>query len=312
MAIVTNTFLTFSAIGNREDLAEKIYNISPTDTPFYAACAKTKATAKLHEWQTDSLAAAAANAQLEGDDITSFSAVTATSRLVNRTQISYKTLVVSGSQEVVEKAGRDSEFVYQILKRTKELKRDVEFVLTNNQAPVTGDSTTAQQLRPLCSWYTTNDSRGSGGADGSASAAATDGTQRALTESLFKTVLQLCYTAGGEPDMAMCGPYNKTVVSGFTGNATRYDKSEDKKLTASIDVYESDFGEIKIKPNRFSRERDLHVLDTSMWGVATLRPMRTVDLAKTGDADKGMVIVEYTLESRNQAASGIVADLATS
>jgi len=312
MAIVANTFLTFSAIGNREDLADAIYNISPTDTPFMGRIGKTKASAVLHEWQTDALAAAAANAQLEGDDHTSFAAVTPTVRIGNRCQISSKDTIVSGTQDAVNKAGRKKEMVYQLLLRSRELKRDMEFVLTNNQAPVTGNSTTARQLRPLCSWYATNDNRGATGADGTSSTAATDGTQRALTEDLVKNVLQLCWTAGGEPDLLMPGAFNKTVISGFTGNQTKIQDTSDKKLVSSIDVYVSDFGTHRVVANRFSRSRDLHVLDTDMWAVAYLRPMETVDLAKTGDATKGLIQVEYTLEARNEAASGIVADLTTS
>jgi Family of unknown function (DUF5309) len=312
MAIISNTFLTFSAIGNREDLAEAIYNISSTDTPFVTTIGKAEASAVLHEWQTDALAAAAANAQLEGDDHTSFAAVTPTARLSNRCQISAKDVIVSGTQNAVATGGRDQEMVYQLLKRGKELKRDMEFVLTNNQAPVTGNSTTARQLRPLCGWYATNVSRGAGGANGTTSAAATDGTQRPLTESLLKSVLQTCWSNGGDPDMVMVGPFNKTVISGFTGNATRMDKSEDKKLIASVDIYESDFGTLRIVPNRFQRERDAHVLTSDLWAVAYLRPFHTVDIAKTGDAEKGLVQAEYTLEARNEAGSGIIADLTTS
>ena len=316
MAIVSNTYLTFSAVGNREDLVDQIYNISPKDTPFTAAIGKGKAAAVLHEWQTDSLAAAAANAQLEGDDITAFQAVAPTSRVSNRCQISYKTAIVSGTQDVTDKAGRQREMVYQLVKRSNELKRDMEFILTNNQAPATGDSTNARQLRPLCGWYrgspNGNANRGAGGADGTASTAATDGTQRPLTESLVKTVLQSCWTNGGNPDLIMVGPFNKTVFSGFTGNATRLDQSEDRKLISTVDVYESDFGAHKIVASRFSRERDCHVLDTGLWSVAYLRKMQTIDLAKTGDAEKGMMLAEYTLEARNQAGSGVVADLTTS
>lgn len=313
MTIIANTQLTFSSIGNREDLSEQIYNISPKDTPFIGAIGKAKATAVLHEWQTDSLAAAAANAQLEGDDITAFQATSPTARLGNRCQISYKTAIVSGTQDVTDKAGRQREIVYQLVKRSNELKRDIEFILTNNQAPQDGNSTTARQLRPLCGWYSTNKSRGGGGTDGTSSAAAGDaGTQRPLTESLVKTVLQSCWTNGGNPDLIMVGPFNKTVFSGFTGNATRLDQSEDKKLISTIDVYESDFGAHKIVASRFSRERDCHILDSSLWGVAYLRKMQTIDLAKTGDAEKGMVLAEYTLEARNQAGSGVVADLTTS
>lgn len=312
MAIVTNTHLSFAAVGNREDLSDQIYNIAPKDTPFIAAIGKAKATAVLHEWQTDSLAAAAANAQLEGDDITAFQAVVSTVKLGNRCQISYKTAIVSGTQDVVDKAGRQREIIYQLVKRSNELKRDLEFIVCGNQLPQDGTASVARQLRPLCGWYSTNKSRGAGGADGTVSTTATDGTQRALTESLVKTVLQSCWTNGGNPDLLLVGPFNKTVFSGFTGNATRFDQAEDKKLISTIDVYESDFGAHKIVASRFSRERDCHILDTSLWALAYLRKMQTVDLAKTGDADKGMVLAEFTLEARNQAGSGIVADLVTS
>ena len=314
MTITTGTFLSYSAIGNREDLSNFIYNISPTANPFQAAVGtgpKPKAT--LHEWQTDALATPQANAQLEGDDIASFTAVTATARLFNRTQISRQTTIISGTQDTgVDKAGRKSEMLYQLMKMGKQLRNDIEFVLTNNQTPTTGDSTTAQLLRPLCSWYTTNDSRGAGGADGSTTAGATDGTQRALTESLLKTVLQNCWTEGGEPSMLLCGAFNKGVISGFTGNNTRTQDTSDGVLHASIDVYDGDFSRVKVVPSRISRARDLHVLDTSMWAVAWLRKPQTIDLAKTGDAEKGAILAEYTLVARNQKSSGIVADLTTS
>lgn len=311
MAIVTNTFLTFSAIGNREDLIDQIYNVDPVETPFFKMCDKAKASSTLHEWQTQALAAAANNAQLQGDEV-SFAAVTVTVRESNRTQISRKEVVVSGTQDAVDKAGRQREMVYQLMLKNKELNRDIEVVLTGNRAQVTGNSTTAPQLRPLCAWYATNDSRGSGGADGSSGAAATDGTQRALTEALLKSVLQLCWTNGGDPDVVMCGPFNKTVISGFSGNASRFIDTSKMKLVTAIDVYKGDFGEQKIVPNRFSRERDVHVLQSDLWAVATLRGKKTEDLAKTGDATKAMIITEYTLEARNEKGSGIVADLTTS
>jgi hypothetical protein len=318
MAIVSNTFLTYSAIGNREDLRDAIYNISPTDTPFMTACKKGKATATLHEWQTDTLAAAADNAQLQGDDI-NFAAAVATTRLSNKTQISRKEIIVSGTQDAVSTAGRAKEMTYQMAKMAKELKRDCEHVLLDTQTPTTGNSTTAQLMRALPEWITTNDTpasatglRGASGSQGSSSAAVTDGTQRALTEDMLKTCLGLCWDEGGEPDRVMVGKFNKQVISAFTGNATRFDKSEDKKLFSSIDVYSHDFGEVKIIPNRFQRARDLWVLDMDYWEIAYLRPMFTIDLAKTGDATKGAHLVEYTLVSKNEAASGVVADLTTS
>src|SRR5690606_17205961 len=184
MAVIANTYLTFSAVGNREDLVDTIYNISPTDTPFQSMIGKVKATAVLHEWQPDALAAPAANAQLEGDDIDTFSAVAPPSRAQNRCQISYRNVIVSGTQDAVSKAGRKQEIVYQLMKRGKELRRDMEFILTQNQAPAVGNASTPRQLRPLCGWYATNALRGAGGANGTPTAAAVDGTQRALTESM--------------------------------------------------------------------------------------------------------------------------------
>ncbi|MCW5730429.1 MAG: DUF5309 domain-containing protein [Alphaproteobacteria bacterium] len=308
MSVVANTFTTFDAIGNHEDLAEVIYDISPTDTPFLALCETVSATSTLHEWQTETLAAAGPNAQIQGDEI-AFQPVQPTRRVGNRTQISRKEAIVSATQNVVNAAGRQREIVHQLLKKSKELKRDMEFVLTGNQTPVMGSGALAQQLRPLCGWYETNASRGTGGTSGTATGEAGDGETRPLTEALLKPVLQRVWTAGGEPSVVMVGPYNKTVVSGFTGNATRFDSSEDKKLVATIDVYESDFGALRVVPNRFQRERDCHVLSADLWGIAYLRRPETVALAKTGDHEKAMIVTEYTLEARNEAGSGIVADL---
>jgi hypothetical protein len=319
MAIVSNTFLTFSAIGNREDLSDTIYNISPTDTPFQASVAKVKAEATLHEWQTDVLASAAANAVIQGDDTTSsytFSAVTPTVRLNNRTQISRKDVVVSGTQDAVNKAGRKKEMVYQLLKKSKELARDMEFVLTQNQGIVTGNSSTAPQLRSLETWAgvttTNNYSQGTGGAVSVSGAARTPGTQRALTEAMLKSALQGAWTNGGDIDLIMVGPFNKTVVSTFTGNNTRTQDTTDKKLISAINVYVSDFGTHKVVANRFSQDRTLHALMTDMFAMATLRPKQTIDLAKLGDNEKAMLLAEYTLESRNDSGSAWVFDLTTS
>ena len=155
MAIVTNTFQTFTAIGNREDLSDIIYNISPTDTPFMSSIGKEKAEGTLHEWQTDALAAAATNAQVEGDEI-AFTAVTPTSRINNRTQISRKSVIVSGTQDTVNTAGRNQELAYQISKNAKELKRDMELVLCNNQSAAVGSASAARTSSGLASWIQTN------------------------------------------------------------------------------------------------------------------------------------------------------------
>jgi len=314
MAQPTNTFDTYDSVGEREDLSDVIYSISPTDTPFLSSAAKTQATAVLHEWQTDSLAAAATNnAVIEGDEAT-LDASTATTRLSNSTQIMDKTVVITGTQESVDKAGRASELAYQIAKRAKELKRDMEATITGNIAEVGGNSTTARKMGTLGSWVTTNDDLASDGASGAGAgnAAHTDGTQRAFTEAQLKSVIKSVWNAGGDPSMVMVGPFNKQKLSGFTGNSTRFDAGADATLYTSVDVYASDFGQLQVVPNRFSRDRDAYVLDMEYWGIAFLRDFSMHELAKTGDSEKRQLLVEATLESRNEAASGLVADLTTS
>ncbi|BAQ89316.1 phage major head protein [uncultured Mediterranean phage uvMED] len=315
MAQVTNTYSTYDAVGEREDLSDIIYSISPTDTPFMSGIAKENATAVFHEWQTDALAAAASdNYQIEGDEI-SFAAPSATTRLGNRTQISRKSVIVSGTLDSVSKAGRNNELAYQISKASKELKRDMETSLTANQAPVTGDDSTARRLAGLESWIKTNTSKGGGsGADPSTSGtnARTDGTQRAFTEAQLKDVIKKCWDEGGDPSMIMLGSFNKQVLSGFTGGSTRFDPAENKRLVAAVDVYESDFGAMTVVPNRFSRSRSAYVIQPDMWGVAFLRDFQLMDLAKTGDATKQALLAEYTLVSKNEKASGGIFDLTTS
>ena len=313
MAQPSETFDTYDSIGEREDLSDVIYNISPTDTPFLSSAAKTQATAVLHEWQTDSLASAVtSNAVIEGDEATA-DAVAATTRLSNSSQILDKVVTITGTQEAVDKAGRASEIAYQVAKKAKELKRDLESSLTSNNAEVTGGSGTARQLGGLGSWVATNDVFGSGGASGGlGNTARTNGTQRAFTEAQLKSVIKSVWNEGGNPQIIMVGPFNKQKLSGFTGNSTRFDAGADATLYTSVDVYASDFGQTQVIPNRFSRDREAWVLDMDMWGVAFLRDFTMHELAKTGDTEKRQLLVECTLESRNEAASGMIADLTTS
>ncbi len=316
MAQPANTYDTYDLVGGREDLADIIYNISPTDVPFQSNIGRGKATAILHEWQTDALASAASNAVIEGDD-SAAEAQVATSRVSNRTQISKKVVLVTGTANATNKAGRGkSELSYLLAKAGKELKRDMEVDLTGKNAPVTGNASTARKLRGFESWVQTNASRGSGGSDHASTFVVTDGTQRAFTEAMMKTAMQSCFTNGGDPDCVMVGPFNKTKVSAFGGIATLYRDTAGSKGQASImgaaDLYVSDWGEVKIVPNRFQRDRTAMIIEKDKWAVSYLRPFRETKLAKTGDSDKVHILCEYTLEARQEASSGKVADLTTS
>ena len=306
MTAPTNTFLSTAAIGNREDLSDVIYRITPTQTPTLNLAAKAKATNSLHEWQTQDLAAAASNAQAEGDNAAA-KTVTPTVRLNNRTQISTKTVIVSGTQQAILSAGRKDEMGYQMAMSALELKRDIELGLTQNSTAATGPRTS----RGLVGWAGDNVDAGVGyvAPNYVTNVAQTDGTQIAFTEARLKNVLQKIFIAGGDPDTIMFGPLAKQTFSTFTGNATRFDKAEDKSVTASVDIYISDFGEIKAVPNRFQRARDVFVLQSDKLAVAYLRGFQTIDLATTGDAQQKELVVEYTLEMRAPKAHGAIVDI---
>jgi hypothetical protein len=313
MAIPTNVVQTYDLAGNREDLSDVIYNVDPYDTPILSMIAKVKAASTKHEWQTDALAAATSATVVEGATA-SGAALTSTTRLFNYTAIQERTVVVSGSQEAVVSAGRPSEAGYQIAKKIKEIKKSIELQLSFTTAGAVGDSDSAREMAGLCTWIATNDVFGASGVSsaGNGTDTRTDGTQRAFTEAQFKACLALCYASGGDPDMVSLGAFNKQKFSMFSGGASRFDKAEDARLVATVDIYKSDFGELKIVPNRHQRSRDGWVLDTSMWAFAELRPLRKQLLAITGDSRSYQLLCEGTLVSRNEKASGMVADLTTS
>jgi len=313
----TNTFNTYEAIGNREDLIDKIYKTSPTETPLLSSMERVKATAVNHEWQTQALASADTdNAVLEGDDAVT-NAATPTVRLGNIAQISDKVPRVSGTQQAVEHAGRANEMDYQISLKMQELKIDMESILFGtNQAKNAGAAGTARRTASILSWIGTNDDFGGGsGASPVALLGAstrTDGTQRAFKESQLKTVLQSCWSNGGKPDTIAVGGFNKQTFSTFTGRSTPMEKAESKKIVASVDFYDSDFGKQKVMACRNIRSRDCLVLQMNMWALATLRNMKMKDLAVTGDSQRVQILTEYALEARNEKSSGGVFDLTTS
>jgi hypothetical protein len=308
MAAPTNTFLSTAAIGNREDLINTIFRISPTTTPVLSMSAKTKASATLHEWQTQDLAAAASNAQAEGDTLTA-KVVTPTVRLNNKTQIASKAVVVSGTQQAVNTAGRKDEMGYQLSLVALECKRDMEFGLCQNNV-----TATAPRLsRGLLGWSGDNADSGVGYVapvyTANPGTVQTDGTQTTFTETRLKNMLQKVFTAGGNPDTLLLPPIAKQTFSSFTGNSTRFKKAEDQKLNAAVEVYVSDFGDLKAIPDRFMRVREVFALQSDKIAVAYLRPFQTIELATTGDAQQRQLVVEYCMEMRAPKAHGVVADI---
>lgn len=316
MAVPGGTFQAFQAIGNREDLTDAIYNVSPTETPLISMAQKSTATATLHEWQSEILPTTNVNnAVVEGDDASN-QTIQTTSRLTNYVQTSEKTIGISTIQEATKSAGRASEMAHQMVNYGLALRRDMETILCNNSvAPSAGSTSTARKLRAIGSWYATNTSRGAAGANGTTSAIATDSASpRNFSEALFKTVLNSIYTNAsiGEGMFAMAGPVNRANLSSqLSGGSTKFYRVESKSLTATVTIYQSDFGDIKLIPNRFQRDRDLHILNPEYIAVSFLEKFREQDLAVTGLARRKQIWASYTLEMRNEAAHGIVADLNT-
>lgn len=307
MAAPTNTYTSTSAVGNREDLADVIYRISPTETPLLSLAERVSADNTLHEWQTQALAAPGDNAQTEGDDATA-DAVIPTVRLGNRTQIARKTARVSGTQQEVNTAGRKKELAYQVSLKSLEMKRDMEFGLTQNNVA----GTAPRRSRGMVGWMdAANVNAGAGyvAPNYITNVAQTDGTQRAFTETQLKDVAQKIYVSGGNPNTLMLGPLQKQTFSTFLGNSTRFDESEDKKVVAATDIYVTDFGALKAIPNRIQRPRDAFVIENDKVAVAYLRPMQKTPLAKTGDSDAVMILCEYSLENRAPTAHGGILDL---
>jgi hypothetical protein len=315
MAQPSNTFSTYDSVGNREDLSDIIYDISPTETPFLSAIEKNSSTSTKHEWQKHSLtAASSSNFVIEGDDATT-DASTATTRLYNYCGISDKVALVTGTQESIKKAGRRSEMAFQMANRMKELKRDVEKAALENQAYNAGNDTTARQVAGAQAWITTNQNIASDANDatGDGSDAHTDGTARALQESFGEDVLAQCWASGGKPSLGICNAFQKRKIAAWSGSSTKQSDGDKRKVTNSVDIYIDPLGnEVRFVPCRQAPTDVVYFFDTEHVKFSTLRDFQSHELAKTGDSIRKQILVEWTLEMCNEAAHGIICDLTTS
>lgn len=322
MAVISDTYTRYTAKGLRERLSDVIYDITPTETPIVSGAGRHKVDQTLFEWQTDALAATdTGNAHIDGDDVTTFPSITPTVRVGNYTQISRKLMVISGTLEAVNKAGRASELGYQAPRRGREIKRDMEAIVTANLGGDAGGTATPRQTATLGAWLKTNTdfNTGDGGdpvyTSGVPSAARTDGTPRALTETIFTNVLESAWTNGANVDAmtVYVGAHVKGVINTFNGNVDQtFNINDTPKASAIIsaaNVYVSDFGTVRIALNRFQRGRDAWFIDPEYVSIAILRPFQTVKLAKTGDAEKRMLLQEWGLCVKQEAALGGAFDL---
>ena len=326
MAVPSNTRETYGAIGIREDLSNIIYNISPTETPFLNGCGRGSADNTTFEWQTDELKTVAMNVQMEGNDYTS-TAATEPRRLTNYTQISATQVQSSGTAEAVDFAGRKSTQAYQLAKRAKEMKRDMEYMLLQGTVKVLGSSGTARETAAFSTWVGTNDaatsnvvaaSTGAGITNSGASTypdgttnSATGGANTTTTIALINNVAERIWNLGGTPDTILCngtvkGTISSSTVGGAVVAAPRKDIGSKDNITAvnAVDVLVTDFGTFKVVPDRHIPATNVDFVDFDLWSVDYLRPFRTETLAKSGDSVKQLLIAEYGLRSKNGNGSG--------
>lgn len=315
MTVPTNTIQNVGRVGVREDLSDKIAALFPDETPFIDMIGRSTAKNTYTEWQTDTLASPnASNAAIQGDDLANLSRAN-TTRVGTHTQIMTKVVGSSTTVEATDKAGRQSELARELMKAGRELRTDMESRCTGNYASVAATSSVAGNTAGALAWLSSNVSRGSSGASGGFSAgivaAATNGTQRAFAETQVKTVLQSIFVKGGNPKSMIVSGVQKQNAAAFSGLATQRRETGNKLITivAGADVYVSDFGPIQFVPDRFCSLRDALLVDPDYWDIATLSPMQTQDLAKTGLATRKAVYTEFALRCLNEAASGVVADL---
>ncbi len=323
MAIVANTFSTTGAKGNREELSDVVSRITPEDTPIYSLIEKVSYKTTHPEWETDDLAAPADNVQLEGDEYT-FGATTAAVRMGNYTQIMRKDGIISGTQDATDNAGSVEQVKYQKLKKAVELRKDAEYSIVAANASVAG---TTRKSGSLSTWLTTNVSRGAGGANGGyivgtgLTTAPTNGTLRAFTKTLLDTTMQLGYQSGANFKHLVVSPYVKSVFVTFMSDANvaafRYAAStgKDNSIIANADVYEGPFGKIMVHPNRVMAgaaglARNAFLIDPEFIDFGWFRKIKEdKDVAKTGDAQKFVIIGEGALKVKNEKGLGVVADV---
>lgn len=313
MTGITNAIETFDVVGNREGLIDAIYKTDTAETPVLSAIRKGKATSTLHEWQTDDFGSASTNYAKEGADADA-EAFAATSRLSNYTQILSKTAFVTGTQQAMTHAGVADEMAYQVEMRAMRLKKDIEFAILDNNVKVAGagNDTTAREMGGLPAYLITNyDANGATApTTGNGLTAWTGGTAVALTEGRLKAVIEDIWTSGGNPDMIVCTGAQKQTISSFSGNGTRMIMADSGRLSASYDIYASDFGEIKVIPCRHGETAMTYVIDTSMLKWATLRDFQIKDIASTGDYIGKQLLVEGCLEVCNEKAHGLIVNVA--
>lgn len=302
MATATTTTVSNTS-GLAEDFEDIIFNVSPTDTPMLTMAKRKNATARYHQWQTDTLAAANSNIAEEGADA-SYATAAGTTTLGNYCQISTKTVDISRTLDIVNKYGRKSEVAMQLMKRGKELKRDMEFTLCRNQpsASTTARSTAGWECMIATNLVRANSAQTTDysvrGFSAASWTAPEDGSLVTFIEADLVSALGLAWTAGGDPSVIMMSKKNKNLFNAFSGIATKYNEvkgAAQAVVSGSADVYVSSYGNHAVKLNRYMRDTAVFCIDPDYISVAYLDGIKKTPMAKTGDAERYLLTVEYAL-----------------
>ena len=295
----------------REDLADIIYDISPMDAWFVSHAARGKASSTTHEWLSDTLVAASStNAAIEGDAF-SATARTLPTRLKNYTQIRTKSSEVTGTAQKVDNAGMRELLGYHTARAGKEAKRDMEAACLGNNPASVGTSVSARVSGGVPTWiYELNHIKMTGqAAAGFSTTAPVSGfptatmpgigsSATAFTETDLKNMLGKAWSAGGDVDTILCSAAVYNTISGFTGLATRFrdvGSKQQAQIIGAADVYVSAYGVHNIQLSRYILTAACYSLDMKTWAIDYLRPFQTIEIAKIGDAERRMLLSEWTL-----------------
>jgi len=304
-----------SAIGNREDLSNELTLLAPEETPLLSLCAKGTAKSTFSEWTADKLSAPVTTGISEGADVNSFSDKFADrARLGNYVQIFRRDFLVSNLQEAVASVG-PANIAQAEAKSMRELKRDVEArICSNSDRSVEDGAGTPYALRGLGSWLS---STGPADVPAAYRTPAASILSSAPTETTFNDIIASIFSVNGEANSLtlVANVALRKVISNFTRSSgaaaseavyTVNQNADSKKVTHSVQLYDSDFGIVKMingNPDCMTGASG-YLVNPSYLQFNTLIPMGATRLENQGGGERGFIDMAGTLVCKHPGAHG--------
>lgn len=289
--MASNTAYTYDDGAVREDLLNVLTNLSPKNTQLVSGLGTSTASSIRHEWLIKTLGAVKTNAYVEGVDA-SYANLTDPTRLINYTQIFREGYQVTDTERAVNQAAFNDRFALEAADALEELKHDMELALLRGSLAC-GSGSAARQLRGIKNSISL----------------VTSQSGVSLTENILNNYFQLVWdNTSTEVNEVYGSMYMKRKISAYTAGATKNVETTDRRLVNAVDVYQADAASnVKLFAHRYATisgdtNYDLVGINADMFKVAYLRKPFTRDLAKTGDAQKGEVVAEATLENKHYNA----------